>query len=937
MSEMTAMDILELHDQIAALVHYGTPRHSGRYPWGSGDNPYQRQKNFYSHVKALKEKGFTQAQIAKAMDMSTTELRAKISNAKQEMRSAERAELQRLVSKGYSVNAAAKRVGVPEPTARNLLSDASKAKEEKANKLANLLKEQVEKKGYLDVGQGTAENLEVSSTKLANTIHLLEEQGYKIQYIKTEQLGTGKETSLKVLTKEDVSWKELNENKDKIRPVTDTYYDSEQDEYRTKEPPRSISSDTIEVNYTHDDGTGGAQKDGLIEIRRGVEELSLGNANYAQVRIAVDDGYYMKGMAVYADDLPEGINVRYNTNRVDGTPMFENPDPMGETVFKKMKSDPNNLFGATIKEDDELIRCQRHYIDADGNEQLSAINVVNEEGNWSDWSRTLSAQMLSKQPPGLAKQQLDMAYDQKVEEYDEICSLTNPTVQKHLLESFADDCDSSAVHLKAAAIPGTASHVLIPFPEMKDGEIYAPNYPDGTKVALIRYPHGGLHEIPILTVNNNYAPAKDTLGNASDAVGINRTVAQKLSGADFDGDTVAVIPNNDGRVKSRADNEMSASLRKLKDFDPTEAYPGYPGMKVISEANKQKKMGEVSNLITDMTIKGATDDEIARAVRHSMVVIDAAKHKLNYQQSYIDNDIAALKAKYQGVDEAGHLKGASTLISRAKSPERVYDRKEGQWVVDEDGKGHRQFYDPKTGSKLYEELPGWTDKEGGVHKKTIKSTKMMETTDAYTLTSGGSKENPGTKIEAIYAEHANRLKALANRARLKMLSTPDIEYNSSAHKVYAAEVSSLRKKLDDAVKNAPLERQAQLLANRIYQSKKESDPHMSKDQEKKIRGQALKTARERVGAKKTRIDITDREWKAIQSGAVSKSFLNSILKNSDLDIIKQRATPRTTKKMSSAKITRARSMLANGHSQAVVAEVLGVSVSTLMRSISGED
>lgn len=24
------------------LEHYGTPRHSGRYPWGSGENPYQR-------------------------------------------------------------------------------------------------------------------------------------------------------------------------------------------------------------------------------------------------------------------------------------------------------------------------------------------------------------------------------------------------------------------------------------------------------------------------------------------------------------------------------------------------------------------------------------------------------------------------------------------------------------------------------------------------------------------------------------------------------------------------------------------------------------------------------------------------------------------------------------------------------------------------------
>lgn len=67
--------------------------------------------------------------------------------------------------------------------------------------------------------------------------------------------------------------------------------------------------------------------------------------------------------------------------------------------------------------------------------------------------------------------------------------------------------------------------------------MYAPNYKDGETVALIRYPHGGTFEIPILTVNNKQAEGKRVLGNTpADAIGINSKVAGRLSGADFDGD-----------------------------------------------------------------------------------------------------------------------------------------------------------------------------------------------------------------------------------------------------------------------------------------------------------------------------------------------------------------------------------------------------------------
>lgn len=36
------------------LMHYGMPRRSGRYPYGSGENPYQHSGDFLSRVQELK-------------------------------------------------------------------------------------------------------------------------------------------------------------------------------------------------------------------------------------------------------------------------------------------------------------------------------------------------------------------------------------------------------------------------------------------------------------------------------------------------------------------------------------------------------------------------------------------------------------------------------------------------------------------------------------------------------------------------------------------------------------------------------------------------------------------------------------------------------------------------------------------------------------------
>lgn len=888
------------------LMHYGTPRHSGRYPWGSGENPYQRSSSFVSHVRDLRASGMSDTEIAKGMGMTTKEFRARYSIAKDEKRQADAAEAWRLKEKGYSNVAIAKRMGLPrESSVRSLLDPHIQARSEATMATANMLKDQVAQKKYLDIGTGVENYVGCSRTKLDTSIEMLKTQGYETHNIKIEQLGTGKYTTMKVLCPPGTTQKDVYNNLDQVKAIEEWSNDGGRT-YLGLEYPKSISSDRIHVRYAED---GGADKDGVIELRRGVEDISLGDSHYSQVRIAVDGTHYLKGMAIYSDNMPKGKDIIFNTNKKKGTPLMSD-DPEGKEVLKRLKDDPDNPFGATIKPGG-----QRKYIDKNGKEQLSVINKVNDEGDWAGWKKTLSSQVLSKQDPRLAKKQLALAYDSKKELYDEISALTNPVVKKKLLLSFAESCDSSAVHLEAAAMPRQASHAILPVNSLKDNEIYAPRYRDGETVVLIRYPHAGQFEIPTLKVNNRNKEGRSIITNKSvDAVGINSKVAERLSGADFDGDTVLVIPNN---KKGPYSIKTKSPLQGLKNFDPKEAYPYYNGMKVMTKQQKGKKMGEVSNLITDMTIKGATDDELARAVRHSMVVIDAEKHKLNYKQSYIDNGIADLSKKYQGKARGG----ASTIISKAKSEERVTQR-------------GRELIDPKTGKKFYKqksekEITYFDKKTGKTKTRTTKSTKMAETDDAFKLSSG-------MPVETVYASHANQLKALANKARKEAVNTPNMKMSPSAKKTYAKEVSSLMSQLNIALKHAPKERQAQLLANNVVRAKKEENPFLTNDDLKKLKSQALEEARNRIGEKKkdVQVKISDREWEAIQAGAISTNTLTKILNNTDEDRIKQLATPRNKPTMTSSKVARAKALLNSGCTQAEVADMLGVSVSTVSKAVN---
>lgn len=979
------------------LMHYGVGHldggNSGRWPWGSGSNPCQREMDFLSSYERYKAKNLTEKEIAEKLGVldrygkpSARALRAKVSTAKDQVKTAQVSYAREMANQGKTSKEIAKSLGKPESTVRGWLDESRKMTLSASQQTADALKTIADKKRFVDISAGAEVYLGVTKNRLEQAKYLLMEQGYNVYTIKIPQIGSNNMTTITTLAPPDVSYSEAVENRFEIKPV---YNESKTVDDRgatvsyglSKDLVRSISPDRIKVVYNEE---GGVDKDGLIEIRPGVPDISIGDKRYAQIRMAVNDTHYLKGMAVYKDGMPPGVDIIFNTNKHTGTPVMGEGD---ETVLKPLKKKADGSvnweypFGAsvTLKEDGGKT--------SDGKPTYSAACIVNEEGEWQKWSRNLSSQFGSKQPVTLIDRQLKLDAADRKAEFEAICALENPTVRRHFLLEFADKCDTAAVELKAAPFPRQQQHVLIPDPRIKDGEIYAPNYPDGTKVVLVRHPYAGPFESPLLTVRNKGSVGKDIIGaNAPDAVVINKTAANQMSGADFDGDTVSVMPLSD-KVKVRT----RPPLEGLKDFDPSERYPKYPGMEVISSQQKQMEMGKVTNLITDMTLKNAPESDIVRAVKHSMVIIDSEKHELDWKRSELENGIAELKATYQRDPLTGR-EGAGSIISRAKSPADVPERKQwtassksigpdGEKIYSETGstyttvklKGTKEV-NPETGKlrTVYPEeakaggwIGTWEEKSTGrlyytkldasgkkvrvylgpddytatkVEKRTQESTRMAEASDPYTLTSGGSKENPGYPAEKIYARYASEMKALGNLARKTWLTTAEDRKDPAAAKLYAEEVRSLMDKLQTAQAHSPKERQAQMMANRTMAVKRHDNPGMTKDQAKKAKQQAIESARHALGVKKkdSLIQVTDAEWEAIQHKAISPSKLSEILRFSDPDVLRKKATPREQKSVSSGMMALAKSMAASGYTNADIAERLGVSATTVSKILNGK-
>lgn len=979
------------------LEHYGTKRHSGRYPWGSGDDPYQHEDWYSSHgekknydtagewladYNKLKKEGISEVEIAKAFDFgSTTALRAARRAAGVYTRNEERAKAVKYQKEGKGPREIARLLGYAnDSSVRSLLNEQTNQNKNKIFEVAKQIKDAVDKYQRVDVGEGSEQDFGVTQETLEQALYILQaEYGYKIKVRNIQQrTNPGQFTRVRAAVPPDAPndflfWKGLE---NRIVRVKDYGYNPNPNEAVNLKPkfekPSVLARNRLMIRYREE---GGLEKDGLIELRPGVKDLSLGDSNYSQVRIAVADEkgepkYYLKGMAVYNKNLPKGVDVVINTNK----PKYEeddkhqivrdengNPVPTKDKKalkeLKKIKGtdeiDWENPFGSTIKEDGG----QYWYTDSDGKEKLGLINKRADEGDWLGWSKSLPSQFLAKQNPKFVKRQLKLTVAEKVEEFEEIKKVTNPVVKQKLLDDFAGSLDSQAVHLKAASLPRQKYEVIMPVNSLKDNEVFATNFNPGEKIALVRFPHAGPFEIPILTVNNKNKEALEMFGPQSkDVIGINSYNAGILSGADFDGDTVIAIPLSD-----TVNITAKKPLKDLKGFEGKDEYPpeykldsngnkvldekGDPIIisEVMSKKNLQKQMGEVSNLITDMSLMGANDEELARAVRHSMVVVDSPKHKLNYKKSEIDNGIAELKKKYQAHETVKFDEktgewvpkkvstSAATLLSAAKAQKSVPVH-EGRQVIDpETGKlvwtrpGYKKTYpyvDKKTGELVGEEK-----------FKTMRSNWMSDTDDAFTLVR--DMNNP---IEVAYAEYANALKALANEVRKERVATDNLKYSPEAAEKYSKEVNELNVELKKAQGNRPREREAQQMAGIMFEEEitkaEESGVELDKEEIKKLNDRLIKKARAICGASRYEILITDKQWEAIQAGALTHTKVAKILDRANPDSIKQRATPKKVFEWTPAKQNIAKAMADAGWTTADIANRIGASTTTVSDFLS---
>lgn len=958
---------LDLHDVEDSLQHYGTPRHSGRYPWGSGENPYQRNEDFHRVYNDLKAQGMTDAEMAREFDCSINELKARRSMSSQQEKERQRIRVVRLHdNKGMGWTAIAKEMGLKnESTARSIYKNAKEPKkqlnQQVADRLEKILKE---KGGFLDISTGTelgypwsnnAPKTGISSSQLRTASIMLREKGYSVQTINLRQVtNPGQYTNTTVLAPAGTSKKDIINNLEQLHSVEDYTPDAGRT-WWVPEWPEAIDRSRVYVKYPDE---GGADRDGMVEIRPGVKDLSLGDMAYAQVRIAVKncdvegkvDDYgkpepstrYIKGMAVYSDEIPEGYDIVVNSSKARSKGDAKAFKPIKDTT------DVDAVFGAKI-----MANGQDHYIGDDGKEHLGLINKVNGEGTWQGWSKTLPSQMLSKQPKELIKRQLNLTYAEALDEFNEIKNYTNDVVRQKALEEFASQCDSAAVDLKAAALPRQQSHVLIPINTLKDNEVYAPGYKNGEEVVLIRYPHEGTFQIPRLIVNNKNKEGIKFIGKmAPDAIGINHNVAEIMSGADFDGDTVTVIPTSKiVNIKNRP------PLEGLVGFDAKAEYPYREGMKHLDKKRTQTEMGVISNLITDMTMIGAKDEELVRAVKYANTVIDADKHNLDWQRSYKENDIESLKKKYQvKYDKDGNVigyGGAGTLLSRAGSEAHILEQQLAK--IDENTGELKKAWRPDASGELMYMPTGRTrmvpekNKDGSFKydaegKKIYKEepvrqkvSKMSQVDDARQLMSNPQK---GYIQEELYAEYANNMKHLAIQARKEAMAIKPEKCNPEAREAYKAEVESLNAKLENAKRNAPKERQAQVIANVVMKELKEANPGMDNEKVKKEAQLQIAKARASVGANKkdVQVNIEPREWEAIQKNAISPSKLREILKNADSDKIKKLASPQVnTNALPKTKQNLIKSMATSGFTLEEIAERLGVSKATVFKYAKGKE
>ena len=984
-----------MKEQMDILVHSGVAhdenppgRGSGRYPWGGGDKPFQRPKDFLQQVARLRASGISDMEVAESVGIFTRDKRkpegtgspSRLRTAVRIAQHEEKLDLIRqckaLAKDGYGATKIAEMLDIPnESSVRGYLKEDAETKAANALITANDLRKIVDEKGPIYVGEGVSHQLNISEDRFKEALEILYFEGYEIRNGRVPQpTNPSHMTTTTVLappgTPDSIAYKpsEINFIQNDYISMDGKTLD------KGFQYPATLDSKRLIARYAEE---GGTLKDGLVELRPGVKDIYLGDGvHYSQVRILVDGTHYIKGMAAYGDpkDFPPGVDLIFNTNKSIGTPLM-NPDPNGKQVLKSIGKDPTNPFECTIKEHGG----QSIWTDDNGEEHLSLINKRADEGDWGEWSKRLPSQFLAKQPLKFVNRQLDISKKDARKELDDILSLTNDDVKKYLLDKYADSVDGQAADLYAASVNGQMYQVLLPVNSLKDNEVYAPNYEDGETISLVRFPHAGIFEIATLTVNNNNEEADRMITKqAKDAIGINANNLKKLSGADTDGDTVMVLPHRgDVYVQS------APILPGLKQFDIELEYGDHPGNVHMKKGQQQQfNMGVISNLITDMTAGGAPNEHKEMADKHSMVVIDAVKHKYDWKQSEKDNKIEELKALYQRkIDENGniHIGGASTILSRAGAKLTLQgERKPGQLREDpETGKSKVVYIDPETGDKLFTVIdkpyryymdPNDRDENG--KKRTEKDRRMFptdtpgmyrsrdgsrmlpkedlvlskeyhrhyevsamtNTNDAMTLVS--ADRHP---VELTYARYANYLKDLAREARKEYVSLKGIKYDPIANRTYADEVKSLNDKYIELEKKKPVEASALMEANTMIKAWYQDNPEATKEQVGKAKQRIVSYCRQKRGlnSSENTLQITPKEWEAIQAGAISSSKLQKLLTRADMDVVRQYATPKMGNKLTSTQITRIQSMHASGVKNSLIAETLGINVSTVIKYLDG--
>ena len=175
------------------LEHYGMPRRSGRYPWGSGDEPYQHSRDFLGRVEEMRKSGFTYTDsetgkrytgdnaIAKSLGYSSTDFRTVYAIAKDARRTDDVATAKRLKEKeGMNVSEIGRKMGINESSVRSLLNSDRESRMKQARDTADFLKERVDssRHGMIDVGNGVEKELRISKEKLDQALFMLQAEGH---------------------------------------------------------------------------------------------------------------------------------------------------------------------------------------------------------------------------------------------------------------------------------------------------------------------------------------------------------------------------------------------------------------------------------------------------------------------------------------------------------------------------------------------------------------------------------------------------------------------------------------------------------------------------------------------------------------------------------------------------------------------------------------